>query len=132
MNDEYISKQKAKDLMGCCLASAKAEYKAAKDEFTKSRFEDYISAIQAMIDVVGKVEAADVQPVNHGRWIETHISLCKWTPEDEKEEGHSFYMAEIKCSCCKRYNTQTFSLTLIKPDFCQHCGARMMKDGDTE
>lgn len=63
---EYISKQKAKDLMGCCLASAKANYKAAKDEFTKARFGDYISTIQAMIDVVGAVEAADVHPV---KWI---------------------------------------------------------------
>lgn len=33
--DEYISKQRAKDRMGCCLASVKAEYKAAKDEFTR-------------------------------------------------------------------------------------------------
>lgn len=63
---EYISKQRAKDLMGCCLASAKANYKAAKDEFTKARFGDYISTIQAMIDVVGAVEAADVHPV---KWI---------------------------------------------------------------
>lgn len=65
--NEYISKQRAKDLMGCCLASAKAEYKDAKDEFTKARFGDYISAIQAMIDVVGSVEAADVQPAP--KWI---------------------------------------------------------------
>ncbi len=62
--DEYISKQKAKDLMGCCLASAKAEYKAAINEFTKARFRDYISSIQSMIDVVGSVEAADVQPLS--------------------------------------------------------------------
>ncbi len=61
---EYISKQRAKDLMGCCLASAKAEYKVAKDEFTKARFGDYISTIQAMIDVVGAVEAADVQQLS--------------------------------------------------------------------
>ena len=70
----------------------------------------------------------DVQPVRHGRWEETHISLCKWILEDEKEEGHSFYMAEMKCSCCKRYNTVTFVLTLDKPDFCQLCGARMGDD----
>lgn len=76
--------------------------------------------------------STDAKLMKRGRWIETHISLCKWIPEDEKEEGHSFYMAEMKCSCCERYNTQTFSLTLNKPDFCQHCGARMIKDGDTE
>lgn len=84
------------------------------------------------IDVIKNAPAADVQPVRHGRWIETHISLCKWIPEDEKEEGHSFYMAEMKCSCCERYNTVTFALTLNKPDFCQLCGARMIKDGDAE
>lgn len=72
----------------------------------------------------------DVQPVKHGRWEEIHISLCKWIPEDEKEEGHSFYMAELKCSCCERYNAVTFALTLNKPDYCQLCGARM--DGDSE
>ena len=76
------------------------------------------------------VPSADVQPVKHGRWEEIHISLCKWIPEDEKEEGHSFYMAELKCSCCERYNAVTFALTLNKPDFCQSCGARM--DGDAK
>lgn len=85
-------------------------------------------AYRELLDYILDMPAADVQPVKRGRWIETHISLCKWIPEDEKEEGYSFYMAEMKCSCCERYNTRTFSLTLKKPDFCQHCGARM--DGE--
>lgn len=85
--------------------------------------------VMEVIDGIKDLSAADVQPVKHGRWIETHISLCKWIPEDEKEEGHSFYMAEMKCSCCERYNTVTFSLSLTKPDFCQLCGARMIKEG---
>lgn len=67
----------------------------------------------------------DIQPVKHGRWEETHISLCKDIPEDEKEEGHSFYIAEMKCSCCNRYNAVIFGLTLDKPNFCQLCGAIM-------
>lgn len=83
-----------------------------------------------LVDVFADIPAADVQPVNHGRWEETHISLCKWIPEDEKEEGHSFYMAEMKCSCCNRYNTVTFVLTLDKPDFCQLCGADMRGGGE--
>ena len=83
-----------------------------------------------LVDVFAEIPAADVQPVKRGEWEETHISLCKWIPEDKKEEGHSFYMAEMKCSCCKRYNTVTFALTLNKPDFCQLCGTRM--DGDPE
>ena len=80
--------------------------------------------------ILEKVVKELVQPVKHGEWEETHISLVKYIPEGEKEEGHSFYMAEMKCSCCKRYNTVTFVLTLDKPGFCQLCGARM--DGDTE
>lgn len=79
---------------------------------------------------ITKALSIDVKPVKHGKWEETRISLCKWIPEDEKEEGHSFYMAEMKCSCCNRYNTVTFVLTLDKPDYCQLCGARM--DGDSE
>ena len=92
--------------------------------------EGYLQAIEHATAILGLMPAADVQPVKHGRWEEIHISLCKWIPEDEKEEGHSFYMAELKCSCCERYNAVTFALTLNKPDFCQCCGARM--DGDTE
>lgn len=73
---------------------------------------------------------ADVQPVKHGRWIETHISFCNLIPEDKKEERHSFFMAEMQCSCCKKYNTVTFALSLNKSNFCPNCGARM--DGDSE
>lgn len=90
---------------------------------------------QFMIDIMtdkceNYIHTAYVQPVKHGRWIETHISLIKYIPEDEKEEGYSFYMAELKCSCCERYNVKTFALTLNKPDFCQLCGAKM--DGDRD
>lgn len=83
------------------------------------------AALIEALEEIEKIKGADVQLVKRGRWIETHISLCKWIPEDEKEDGHSFYMAELKCSCCERYNTVTFALSLTKPDFCQLCGARM-------
>lgn len=116
MNDEYISRE----------ATAKAFCEKCNGYYDGH----CIHRGECDIDVIQTAPAADVQPVKHGRWIETHISLCKWIPEDEKEEGHSFYMAELKCSCCERYNAVTFALTLNKPDFCQHCGARM--DGDTE
>lgn len=67
MADEYINKQRAKDLLGCCLASAKANYKEETNIFKKTKFQCYVETIEAMIDVVGAVEAADVQPVN--QWI---------------------------------------------------------------
>lgn len=117
---DYISKQRAKDLMGCCLASAKAEYKSAKDEFTKARFEDYISTIQAMINVVGSVEAADVQPVKHGRWVQYN------------RNGEETY---IECTnCCVPSRPRHLQMVTRSgeglPDYCPNCGARM--DGDTE
>jgi hypothetical protein len=92
--------------------------------------EGYLQAIEHATDILKLIPSADVQPVKHGKWEETHISLVKYIPEDEKEEGHSFYMAELKCSCCERYNAVTFALTLNKPDFCQLCGARMDSDDD--
>ena len=111
---DYISKQRAKDLMGCCLASAKAEYKSAKDEFTKARFEDYISTIQAMIDVVGSVEAADVQPVKHGKWessqrtIETGTVYCS-------NCAIEYYISDL----------QTVGDCNGIVHYCPNCGARM-------
>lgn len=120
MNDEYISRKEAINVIKSLESSM-----PAKDNYAKG----YDAALgRALIAVREVSPAADVQPVKHGRWEEIHISLCKWIPEDEKEEGHSFYMAELKCSCCERYNAVTFALTLNKPDFCQRCGARM--DGD--
>ena len=112
---KYIVKQKA---ISALINEANTHSNPVKRAYTRAA---------ALIE---QITAEDVQPVELGKWEETHISLCKWIPEDEKEEGHSFYMAEMKCSCCKRYNTVTFSLSLNKPNFCQHCGARM--DGDTE
>lgn len=109
MADEYISKQRAKDLMGCCLASAKAEYKAAKDEFTKARFGDYISSIQSMIDVVGAVEAADVQPFK-----------SKWCPP---------LMGQGKCDTyCERCHGKIMRNStgiFEETPYCPHCGADM-------
>lgn len=113
---DYISKQRAKDLMGCCLASAKVEYKSAKDEFTKARFEDYISTIQAMINVVGSVEAADVQPVKRGKWEEEQYNDC-------------FHCYSAICSECHCESTDFYSITDTH-SFCEYCGARM--DGDAE
>lgn len=115
--DEYISREALLKHLNECRTNPLFDPEMARMCF----------AINVFIE---DMQAADVQPVKHGRWKETHISLCKWIPEDEKEEGHSFYMAELKCSCCERYNVVTFALTLNKPDFCQLCGARM--DGDPD
>lgn len=115
--NEYINKKQ--------LAKCINKY-FIRDENGKVKLPNIINDVVFNIkELVLEMQAADVQPINYGRWEETHISLCKWIPEDEKEEGYPFYMAEMKCSCCNRYNTVTFALTLNKPDFCQWCGARM-------
>lgn len=116
MNDKYISVNKFKEML------ANLDVKGFTPAVKKGIEIALRDAVPQLLD---DEPAADVQPVKHGRWEETHISLCKWIPGDEKEEGHSFYMAELKCSCCKRYNAVTFVLTLDKPEFCQFCGARM-------
>lgn len=118
--NEYISRE-------AVLKAFKLKVKNPKKDYQRG-MQDAIDCL--VPEVIEDIPSADVQPVKHGRWKETHISLCKWIPEDEKEEGHSFYMAELKCSCCERYNAVTFALTLNKPDFCQLCGARM--DGDSK
>lgn len=118
--NEYISKQSVIDYLNSYLHSI-GECGADSLLFDRGQRRALINSIQD----ISAVKAADVQPVKHGRWIETHISFCNWILEDEKEEGHSFFMAEMKCSCCKRYNTVTFALSLNKPNFCHHCGARM-------
>jgi len=133
--NEYI---KRKNLVDLVLSKLKylgdARIMNEGDEKVLSEIDGYEKALEDVHKLIlDKDLIENVQPVKHGRWEETHISLCKWIPEGEKEEGHSFYMAELKCSCCKRYNAVTFALTLDKPDFCQLCGARMdLKDGDAE
>lgn len=83
---EYISKQRAKDFMGCCLASAKANYKEETDVFKRAKFQCYVETIEAMIDVVGSVEAADVQPVD--RWISV---------EDRTPDKDGDYLCYLEC-----------------------------------
>lgn len=115
---EYISKQRAKDLMGCCLASAKAEYKVAKDEFTKARFGDYISTIQAMIDVVGAVEVADVQLVNYTENLSPFHSCDEFVCKN-----CGLHLAEWVKLDVEDYEEYEFK-------FCPECGSRIGGDSN--
>lgn len=129
---DYISKQRAKDLMGCCLASAKVEYKSAKDEFTKARFEDYISTIQAMINVVGSVEAADVQSVKRGRWITKAEDYYKaWQDSGRSWDDMPYFVTGLKFACSNCFEQFDVNAEGVeKWNGCPLCLVRM--DGDTE
>ncbi len=60
----------------------------------------------------------DAQPVKQGHWI-----------EEVREIGETFrlYQTYIHCSECGK---EHYSGTLPKPNFCDACGARMIKDGE--
>lgn len=127
MADEYISKQRAKDLMSCCLASAKANYKKETDVFKRAKFQCYVETIEAMIDVVGAVEAVDVQPVK--RWVnksdvtdEVVAAFWAWLQEQYEEAAEK---TELECG-------QSLERTISYPNSKYEIVFRKKKDGDTD
>lgn len=87
----------------------------ATDEWDKG----YDGAIDAAISIVDCAPAADVQPVKHGRWIDTE-------PEYNYERHCS---AHYQCSECGRRTgikqTRTYK-------YCPTCGARMDDDNNAK
>ena len=70
------------------------------------------------IDVIKTAPAADVQPVRCGQW------------EDERyDDLLHCYIAT--CSECGYASTDLYRIT-DNHRHCEYCGAKMMKDGDTE
>lgn len=88
------------------------------DEAEKRKHEIFTESLKRQETYVEK-EPVKIQPVNHGRWID-----CTFYDPYEKSYEQNF---EYKCSCCGHmiYN---------KPNddnqYCGHCGARMIKEGD--
>lgn len=117
---DYISKE---ELIKALEADYNREWNGS-DEYVEGARNEY----DDVLTIICGIPTTDVQPVKHGKLEETHISICKLFPKNEKEKGHIFYLAEMKCSCCGNYNNKIFSLSLNRPNFCQHCGARM--DGE--
>ena len=73
-------------------------------------FEQFENALTESCD--DEIPKADVQPVKHGRWI--------WDSNAPHRE-HGAY----KCSNCGCHSD-------FEKNYCYNCGARMIKDGDTE
>jgi hypothetical protein len=64
-------------------------------------------------DIIKLVDAADVQPVKHGRWSECYTDTHHYSGI---------------CSVCGKASIKSLAESLYA--FCPKCGARM--DGDTE
>lgn len=61
---------------------------------------------------IRKIPAADVAPVVHGRWV--NVLLHREHP----------IRTDVLCAVCSNCKKQA-----DKTAFCQHCGAKMDKDG---
>ena len=70
-------------------------------------------------------KSADIQPVRHGQWL-NHRAI--WI-DQPKIEG---WFVQARCSECEKWahvmNPYTKS---VDYECCPHCGARMIKDGET-
>lgn len=79
------------------------------DEFT----EGYNFAVNEYREKIKAMPAADVQPVKHGYWKEEEPRV-------------------LKCSVCGEYAPMNYlGQNCIDSTYCPWCGARMIKDGDT-
>ena len=105
--DDYISREEAiKELREVY----ENEYPTASGDFDEYASHDVPNILRNM-------EAADVQPVKHGRWID----IYEWAKmHDSIPSGMCTY---YWCSECQKEQEK-------KSNFCPNCGVRM--DGDTE
>lgn len=71
-----------------------------------------VQIMERFIRYVKEFPSADVQPIKHGRWT--------WDSNAPHRE-HGAY----KCSNCGCHSD-------FEENYCYNCGARMMKDGDTD
>lgn len=115
---EYISKQKVKDLMGCCLASAKANFKAETNVIRKVQFHDQVDTIEAMINVVDSVEVPDVQEKRY----------CKMIPFEPDCRN---YTDVFICTNCHQHIHLGFISKEYSGSYCIECGAEV-QDSDTK
>lgn len=99
--DEYIKREAAFDAVF-------GQFCASSDETEQ--------ALNAAIEEIKMIPAADVVPVVRGKWV--------W---DDGEDMHYY------CSCC-HHNAYGCTCEIIDGEYnyCPNCGAKMDKDGDGE
>lgn len=106
MSKEYIEREAAKRALRIWITECVID----GDTESADRFRD-------CIDILDSLDAADVVPVRHGRWVHDHYEKC--TEQFEI----------VKCSNCgiKMY---AIALSVKDANYCRNCGAKM--DGDTQ
>jgi hypothetical protein len=117
-DDKTGTWSEAPEVYGTIECATKEDYEYAKKAIKgykelEAKHWDECRQIAHYDDEIKRLQATDVQPVKHGRWF--HIN------------NDSF----IYCSECNNeaywdtdYGQQLF-------DYCPYCGAKMIKDGDT-
>lgn len=110
MGEEYIPRSVVVDLLTekqraiCPVGRLGRGYVYGRDR-------DEYDAIEADIDTVQNIPAADVRPVVRGRWREVPAGA-----------QYGCCVRYFECSACNR--TQSYG----EPDFCPWCGADMRED----
>ena len=105
--DEYIKKLYAVD------AVLDVYYDTPDIDLSGEKFE---AAIR-------KIQAADVAPVRHGRWIGCNGEIVDWDENNPGCPRHSCF-----CSICKSWLTASDEFPVIAY-FCPNCGAKMDLEG---
>ena len=72
---------------------------------------------------IRKIQAADVAPVRHGRWIGCNGEIVDWDENNPGCPRHSCF-----CSICKSRLTASDEFPVIAY-FCPNCGAKMDLEG---
>lgn len=96
MPKEYIEREEAKARLRMWITDCVLD----GDNETADRFRD-------CIDLLDSIPAADVAPVVHGRWVNTH-------------SDSEF----VQCSLCKYPVYAAWNVT----SYCPNCGAKMNKE----
>lgn len=79
----------------------------------------FYNGLEVARQIAHDMDAADVQPVRHGRWEQKEVFEAK----DCVDELQSAF-----CPVCQRYHTTPYSYYFSHYNYCPNCGAKM--DGE--
>ena len=76
-----------------------------------------VQLLRRIMNHIGKIPAADVVPVVHGRW-KNLLGDCRG------------YSTTFECSNCETLSTTSWAMKECEFEYCPNCGARMDGDGN--